>query len=199
VAACTVVRPLIEETALIRPFLPAMFAQLDVDTNLPSRRWGATTIIKEILAKNDDLRAEVIARMAKSVNGTKVRDGYKQAIDINNIFETMRYIAMKKHPEHVIPILPAIERIFPLVSGQAGNWIFTGARWGNIGLIKAAAALGKDARPIIASMKVMLPEIKRRSLKGRDAKTFQAVLEAVTEAIEDYETKYGVVNPAASE
>ncbi len=31
----------------------------------------------------------------------------------------MRYIAMQKHPAHVIPILPAIERIFPLVSGQA--------------------------------------------------------------------------------
>ena len=131
--------------------------------------------------------------MAKSVNGTKIRDGYKQSIDVNNIFETMRYIAMKKHPEHVIPILPSIERVFPLVSGQAGNWIFTGARWGNIGLIKAAAALGKDAGPVIASMKRMLPEIKNRSQKGRDAKTYQAALDAVTKAIEDYEKQYGVV------
>ena len=103
---------------------------------------------------------------------------------------------MKKHPEHVIPILPAIERVFPLVSGQAGNWIFTGARWGNIGLIKAAAALGKDAGPVIASMKAMLPEIKNRSLKGRDAKTYQTALDAVTKAIEDYEKQYGAVKPA---
>ena len=48
-------------------------------------------------------------------------------------------------------------------------------------------------------MKAMLPEIKRRSLKGRDAKTFQTVLEAVTEAIEDYETKSGVVNDDTDE
>jgi len=193
VAACTAVRPLIKESALIKPFLPAMFANLDVDTNLPSRRWGATTILKEILAKNDDLRAEVMARMGKSINGIKVRDGYKQPIDVNNIFETMRYIDMKNHPEHVIAILPAIERVFPQVTGQAGNWIFTGARWGNIGLVKAAAALGKDAGPIIASMKTMLPEIKSRSLKGREAKTYQVAMKAVAKSIEDYETKYGAV------
>lgn len=199
VAAFTAVRPLIQDTALIKPFLPAMFASYDVDTNLPSRRWGATSIFKEILAKNDDLRAEVIARMAKSVNRIKIRQGYKQPIDVNNIFETLRYIAMKKHPEHVIPILPAIQRVFPLVSGQAGNWIFTGAGWGNIGLIKAAAALGKDAGPVIASMKAMLPELKNRTQKGRDAKTYQTTLDAVTKAIEAYEKQYGVVKPAIYE
>jgi len=199
VAAFTAVRPLIQDTALIKPFLPAMFASYDVDTNLPSRRWGATSIFKEILAKNDDLRAEVIARMAKSVNRIKIRQGYKQPIDVNNIFETLRYIAMKKHPEHVIPILPAIQRVFPLVSGQAGNWIFTGAGWGNIGLIKAAAALGKDAGPVIASMKAMLPELKNRTQKGRDAKTYQTTLDAVTKAIEAYEKQYGVVKSATYE
>jgi len=199
VAAFTAVCPLIQETAMIKPFLPAMFASYDVDTNLPSRRWGATSIFKEILAKNDDLRAEVIARMAKSVNGYKIRQGYKQSIDVNNIFETLRYIAMKKHPEHVIPILPAIQRVFPLVTGQAGNWVFTGAGWGNIGLIKAAAALGKDAGPVIASMKAMLPELKNRTQKGRDAKTYQTTLDAVTKAIEAYEKQYGVVKPAIYE
>jgi hypothetical protein len=193
VAAFTAVRPLIKETALIKPFLPAMFASYDVDTNVGSRRWGSTTIFKEILAKNDDLRAEVIARMAKSVNETKIRDGYKQPIDINNIFETMRYIDMKKHPEHVITILPAIERIFPLAKGQHANWIFVGAKWGNIGLVKAAEALGKDAGPIIASLKAMLPELKTRTLKGRDAKNFKVGLEKVMKVIEDYEKKYGVV------
>jgi hypothetical protein len=38
-------------------------------------------------------------------------------------------------------------------------------------------------------------EIKHRSLEGRDAKTYQTALAAVTKAIEDYEKQYGVVKP----
>ena len=63
----------------------------------------------------------------------------------------------------------------------------------------AVVALGEDAGPIIASMKAMVPEIKKRSLKGRDAKTFQTALEAVTKAIGDHEKQYSVVKPSTSE
>ena len=86
-------------------------------------------------AKKEKIGDAKAHQMAKSVNETKIRNGYKQPIDVNNIFETMRYIDMKNHPEHVIAILPAIKRIFPLAKGQHSNWIFVGARWGNIGLI----------------------------------------------------------------
>jgi len=194
VAAFTAIQPLIEETELIRPLLRNMLASYDADTNLPSRRWGATSIFKTILANNADLRAEVIAGMAKSVNAMKIREGHKQPIDTNNIFETLRYIDMKNHPQHVIPLLPAIQRVFPKLKGLPGIWVFTGARWGNVGLVKAAAALDKDAGPVIASMKVMLPELEKRAQSGdRDAKTYQETLETVTEAIESHEKKHGVV------
>ena len=196
VAAFTAIQPLIEETELIRPLLRSMMASYDVDTNLPSRRWGATTLFKTILAKNPDLRAEVLAGMAKSVNAMPIREGHRQPIDTNNIFETLRYIDMKNHPEHVIPILPAVERVFPKLKGLPGIWVFSGARWGNIGLTKAAAELGKDAGPVIASMKAMLGELKKRAQSGdRDAEAYQETLDAATQTIEAYEKQYGPVRP----
>jgi len=43
--------------------------------------------------------------MAESVNRIQLREGFKQPIDMNNIFETLRYIDMKKHPEVSVPEL----------------------------------------------------------------------------------------------
>ena len=119
-------------------------------------------------------------------------DGFTQPIDLNNIFETLRYVDMKKHPEHAIPLLPAMVRIFPKLEGLPGIWLFTGARWGNIGLIKATGRLGKDARPIIAAMKTMLPELETRPKKDRrNAKQFTEIITTVKKTIADYEAKYG--------
>jgi len=196
VAACTAIRPLIEETDSIRPLLRSMLASYHTDTNVASRRWGTTQVFKEILAKNADLRAEVIAGMAQSVHTMDIREGHKQPIDVNNIFETLRYVDMRNHPEHVIPLLPAMERIFPKLRGGPAIWVFTGARWGNIGLVKAAAALDKDAAPVIASMKAMLPELEKKARIGdRDAKAYQETLETVTKAIAAFEKEHGVVKP----
>ena len=46
--------------------------------------------------------------MAQSLNRLKIRDGFEQPIDANNIFETLRYVDMQKHPENAVPILPSI-------------------------------------------------------------------------------------------
>ncbi|HSH13270.1 MAG TPA: DUF6288 domain-containing protein, partial [Desulfurivibrionaceae bacterium] len=43
-AAFDALRPLISETEAFRAALPAMLASYDSDTNLPSRRWGATSL-----------------------------------------------------------------------------------------------------------------------------------------------------------
>jgi hypothetical protein len=194
VAAFQAVKPLAEDTKLIRPFLKDMMASYDADDHLPSRRWGATDVFKTIIAKNADLRAEVLAGMAKSVNAVQVRDGFKQNIDLNNIYETLRYVDMKKHPQNLIPLLPAMVRIFPKLNGQLGLWLFTGERWGNIGLIKASEVLGKDGWPVVAAMKTMLPELMTRPEKEkRSAKEFQAAIEAVKKAIAAHESKYGEV------
>jgi hypothetical protein len=194
VAAFTAVKPLIEHTDLIRPLIKSMMASYDGDTHLPTRRWGPTAVFKEILAKNPDLKAEVLAGMAKSVGAMVVREGHKQNIDLNNIFETLRYVDMAKHPENAIPILPAIERIYPDLKDLPGYWVFTGARWGNIGLIKAAERLGKDGAPFIASMKRLLPEVERRAKsKDRRAKLYQEALDAAKQTIAEHEKKYGVV------
>jgi hypothetical protein len=194
VAAFMAIEPMATDAKLIRPLLKDMLASYDADDNLPSRRWGATSVFKKILAENQDLRAEVIAGMAKSVNALQVREGFKQNIDLNNIYETLRYIDMKKHPQHLIPLLPAMVRVFPKLNGQLGLWLFTGERWGNIGLIKASEVLGKDGWPVVAALKTMLPELMTRPAKEkRSAKEFQTAVEDVKKTIAAYEAKYGAV------
>jgi len=193
-AAFVAFQPLIPDAGKLRPLLPDMLASYHADTNLPSRRWGATTLFRKAIAANPDIRAEIVAGMAASIKRTPVRDGFKRPIDLNNIFETLRYVDMKKHPEHVIPLLPAMVRIFPKLEGWPGIWLFTGARWGNIGLVKASAALGKDAKPVVAAMKTMLPELKTRPRADkRQTKQYKDTVAAVEKAIADYEARYGQV------
>ncbi len=194
VAAFVAMHPLIPETETFREALPAMLASYDADRNLPSRRWGATDLFKKTIARNPRLRDEIVAGMAKSVNTMTVREGFKQPVDLNNIFETMRYVNMKNRPEHVIPILPAIERIYPDLAPLPASWTVLGARWGNIGLAKAAERLGKDAGPIIASMKRIQPNLASRSKTAKHGKTLQKAQEALEAAIKAYEEKYGEVN-----
>lgn len=192
VGAFVAFQTLIEDADKLRPLIPDMLASYHADTNLPSRRWGATSLFRQAIAKNPGVRDQLVAGMARSINATPVRDGFKQPIDLNNIFETLRYVDMKKHPEHVIPLLPAIVRIYPKLKDLPGVWVFTGARWGNIGLIKASQMLGKEGRPVVKAMKAMLPELQRRPGENRKrAKLYTETLESVKKAIADWEAKYG--------
>ena len=186
--------PLIDDTETFRSLLPTMLASYHADKNLPSRRWGATTVFKKAIATNPKIKDELVAGMARSLNRTPIREGFKQPIDLNNIFETLRYINMRKNPEHAIGILPAIERIYPKLETLPAIWVLKGAGWGNIGLIKAAEKLGKDGKPFIASMKRLAPNVALRlSKKNRQAKLFGETETAMKAAIKAYESKYGVV------
>jgi len=193
-AAFTALLPLIPETEAFRAALPAMLASYDADRNLPSRRWGATTLFKTAIAKNPELKDELVAGMAKSVNRIKLREGFKQPIDRNNIFETLRYIDMKKHPEHAIPLLPAIEKTYPTMAALPASWTIIGARWGNIGLAKAAAQLGEDGRPFIASMKRIQPNLEARcAKKDHQGATLQKALDTLKKSVKDWEEEFGKV------
>jgi len=193
VAAFAAMHPLIPETETFRKVLPKMLASYDADRNLPSRRWGATDLFKKAIAANPQLKGEVVAGMARSVNAMTVREGFKQPVDLNNIFETMRYVNMKKSPEHVIAILPAIERIYPKLEALPASWTILGARWGNIGLAKAAERLGKDARPVVATMKRLYPNLAARSKTAKHGETLKKAQDALEAAVKAYEDKYGPV------
>ena len=193
VAAFQVMVPLIPETEAFRSMLPAMLASYDADTNLPSRRWGATSVFKKAIAENSRIKDELVAGMARSVNRIQLREGFKQPIDENNIFETLRYINMKKNPEHAIPLLPAIERIYPKMDGLPAVWVIIGARWGNIGLAKASEMLGKDGKPFIATMKRIAPNLAGRPKTGKQGASYKQAEDTLKAAIKAYEDKYGVV------
>ena len=194
-AAFMVMHPLIPETDAFRSVLPAMLTSYDADGNLPSRRWGATNLFKKAIAKNPELRDELVAGMAKSVNELKLREGFKQPIDRNNIFETLRYIDMKKHPENAIAFLPAIERTYPHMGTLPACWTIIGARWGNIGLAKAATQLREEGRPFIASMKRIKPNLETRCA-GKDKKnaTLQKALDTLNKTVKDWEAEFGKVH-----
>jgi len=193
VAAFGVMHPLIGETETFRSMLPTMLASYDADSNLPSRRWGATSLFKQAIAKNPAIKDELVAGMAESVNRIQLREGFKQPIDRNNIFETLRYINMKKNPEHAIALLPAIERIYPTMEALPASWTIIGARWGNIGLAKASEMLGKDGRPFIVTMKRIAPNLASRNKKSKQGATLKKAEEALQSAIKNWEAKYGEV------
>jgi hypothetical protein len=193
-AAFTALYPLIPETETFRSALPAMLASYDADSNLPSRRWGATNLFKKAIAKNPELKDELVAGMAKSVNELKLREGFKQPIDLNNIFETLRYIDMQKHPENAIAFLPAIERTYPTMEALPASWTILGAGWGNIGLAKAAMILKEDGKPFIASMKRIQPNLESRcAKKDHQGATLQKALDALKKTVTDWEGEFGKV------
>ena len=193
VAAFKSIEPLIKDAKAMRALMPAMMASYDEDVNLPARRWGATSVFKAAIAANPEIKDELVAAMAKSVNKIELREGFHQPIDLNNIFETLRYINMKKNPEHAIPLLPAIERIYPNMPPLPATWTIIGARWGNIGLAKAAVRLKKDGRPFIATMKRIYPNLASRNKKGKQGESLikaQAILE---KTVKEWEAVYGKV------
>jgi hypothetical protein len=193
-AAFEAMRPLIMETKALRSMLPAMLASYNADDNLPSRRWGATNLFKQAIAKNPAVKDQIVTGMAESVARIKLREGIQREIDENNIFETLRYVDMQNHPEHAILVLPSIERIYPELESLPACWTILGAKWGNIGLAKAAEKLGKDGRPFIASMKRLRPNLaKRCESRDKQAKTLQQALDTLDETVAKWEARFGPV------
>ena len=193
-AAFAVMHPLIPDSASVRAMLPAMLASYDSDSNLPSRRWGATNFFKEAIARNPEVRQEIIDGMAKSLNRLKIRDGFERQIDVNNIYETLRYVDMKKHPENAVPILPSIERVYPHLGDLPASWTVVGERWGNIGLAKAAELLGEDGRPFVDSMKRIRPDLEALTKSsGKQAKHTRQALARLDELVKAYEAQFGRV------
>ena len=193
-AAFQTMHPLIQETSTLRGMLPVLLASYDRDDNLPSRRWGATDFFKKAIAKNPGIKDEIVAGMSRSVARIELRDGIRRAIDENNIFETLRYIDMKQHPEHAIQLLPTIERVYPDLEALPACWTIVGARWGNIGLAKAAEKLGKDGAPFIASMKRLRPDLEQRCEKrDRKEKDLRKALATLDETVARWEGEFGTV------
>jgi hypothetical protein len=193
-AAFAVMHPLIPDSGSVRAMLPAMLASYDADSNLPSRRWGATNFFKEAIANNPEVKQEIIDGMAQSLNRLKVRDGFEQPIDVNNIYETLRYVDMKKHPENAVPILPSIERVYPHLGALPASWTVEGERWGNIGLAKAAELLGEEGRPFVASMKRIRPELAAMTKSSdKQAKNTRQALDRLDEIVKAWEAKFGGV------
>ncbi len=102
---------------------------------------------------------------------------------------------MANHPEHTIEFLPAIEKILPDLGGA--TWlVFSGARWGNIGYVKVSEKLGKEAKPVIASMKRLLSALEKQAKsKGGHSERLREAIEPAAKAVQEYEKKYGVVEP----
>ncbi|MGA0846802.1 MAG: HEAT repeat domain-containing protein, partial [Luteolibacter sp.] len=193
-AAFAVMHPLISDSSSVRAMLPTMLDSYDNDTNLPSRRWGATRFFKEAIAVNPELKQEILDGMAKSLKHMPIRDGLHQAIDVNNIFESLRYVDMKKHPENAVPILPSIERVYPRLEPLPASWTVVGARWGNIGLANAAAILSNDGRPFVASLKRIRPDLEMMAnSKHRQAKETQKALARLDEIVTSWESQFGEV------
>lgn len=192
-AAFAALEPIINDTPTLRSALPAMLASYDADTNLPSRRWGATSLFRKAIEANPELKDEIVAGMAASVNRLEVRDGFKQPIDVSNIYETTRYVNSKKQPENLIPLLPALERIYPELGDAVAAWTIVGDAWGNLGLAKATASLGEEAGPIVACMKRLRPSLEFRAENTKKNDGLLRAIDTLNQAVTEYEDQYGKV------
>lgn len=197
-AAFNSLHPLIKDTDAIRSMLPDMLASYDSEFNVGSWRWGATDFFRKAIAANPEVKDEIINGMASSLNRLKIREGFEKPIDANKIFETLRYVDMKKHPENAVPILPSIERVYPHLEILLARWTVTGAKWGNIGLAKAAELLGEEGRPFIESMKRIRPDLASRPTKVHMGENLTVALERLDEVVEAYEKKFGAVTAKES-
>ena len=151
--------------------------------------------LKTMHMQHESLREEIIAGMARAAREQPIIEGYKANVYINKIYEPLRYINMKRHPEHVVGMLEPIQRMTKVMRGQQCGWLLTGARWGNIGLVNCANKMGKDATPVVATIKAIIPDIEKAAT-GAKGKMINEALDAARACVETYEAKYGNVKPA---
>lgn len=194
VAAWQALSPLDKDPATLKTVLPVLLECYSKEQITHPNR-SMMGHLSRMHTTIPELKEEIIAGMTGIANTTQIRSGYEAPIDVNKTFEPLRYINLKKHPEHATHIVPAAQRLIKNTDGLLSIWIFTGDRWGNAGLIYCANQLGEKAKPIIAGFKAMRPDIEAK-VTGRYKKEMEDVLNKVDTCIADYEAKYGKVEAA---
>ena len=194
VAAWEAAKPLMADKKLLKTVLPDLLECYANTLNTHPNR-SMMGRLKKMHMQHDSLREDIIAGMTGAAREQPIVEGYKRPVTVNKIYESLRYINMKQHPENVVGMLDAIQRMTKTMRGQQCTWLLTGARWGNIGLVNCANAMGKDAKPVIATLKAILPDIEKAAT-GRQAKQINQALDAARECVKTYEAKYGTVKPA---
>ncbi len=197
VAAWRALTPLDKDPATLKTILPELLASYANELNTyPNRQMMGR--LKTMHTTIPELREAIVTGMAHIANNLPIEEGYQQPVYVNKIFEPLRFIDMQNRPEHAILMVPAAQRLMKNMDGLMVIWLFTGARWGNIGLVNAANKLGEDAKPIIAGLKAMRPDLEAKAkVNGRDKQALADTLAKVDACIADYEAKYGKVEAAA--
>jgi len=194
VAAWQALTPLEKDPATLKTILPELLDCYAKESITHPNR-SMMGYLKKMHTTIPELSKEIIAGMTGVSSATPIRSGYEAPVDVNKIFEPLRYINLNKYPENAIPMITAAQRLIKNTDGLQAIWLFTGDRWGNAGLINCANQLGEKAKPIIAGFKAMRPDIEAK-LTGRDKKKMEEVLAKVDKTIADYEAKYGKVEAA---
>ena len=194
VAAWSAAKPLMADATLARTVLDDLLKCYANDLIVHPYR-SMMGHLKTMHMQHESLREEIIAGMARAAREQPIIEGYKVNVYVNKIYEPLRYINMKRHPEHVVEMLEPVQRMTKVMRGQQCAWLLTGARWGNIGLVNCANKMGKDAAPVVATIKAIIPDIEKAAT-GKQAKMINEALAAARACVETYEAKYGRVKPA---
>ena len=194
VAAWQALTPLDKDPATLKTVLPDLL-ECYAKERITHPNRSMMGRLKEMHTRIPELREEVIAGMARAANSQPIASGYQAPVDVNAIFEPLRYMDANKHPEHILQMVPAAQRLMKNMDGLQVIWLFTGDRWGNAGLVNSANQLGEKAKPLIAGFKAMRPDIEAK-VTGRFKKEMEDILNKVDTCIADYEAKYGKVDAA---
>ena len=193
-----------EDEKLIEPVLPALFDCAVKEAHVMPRRTYMSRLHRLLKQKDTTrgLRKQLVAGMLRAMNETAIGTGYTSAIGLNNTYETLRFF-LAEAPEAAPQVVDALPRILPGLNNTMYTWVFTGDVWNNPGLVKSAQRLGKEADPVIAGLREMLPALRERmeqakKARSRGLKQLKVAVEEVAR-LTDPEMRWRVLLPISKD
>ncbi len=189
-AAMEAIRPLTKDPETARLVLPKLLSVVSREIHVYPRRQYDELLLRMLKDASvpKDIKDMIVAGRIKAMQDTVVATGFTAPHGLVSKFETMRYL-LGPRPEATELMADDLVALTPRLSDLPTIWIYSGDRWGNPGLLKRAADLGKDAGRIIKALKTGLPQLKKRrdAADVRYRPLYDKTIADVAKAITDYE------------
>jgi hypothetical protein len=192
-AAVEAIRPLTKSPETARMVLPTLLSIIGQEIHVyPLRQFDE--LLSNMLKDPNmpkDIKDMIVAGRIKAMKETVIDPGYTASIGLDSKYAAARCL-LGSRPDVAALMADDLVALVPQFGPKHWFyviWLYGGDKWGNPGLIKCAAKLGKDAGPIIKAIKTGLPALQERrdAATAKDRPQFDEIIAGVTKAIADYE------------
>jgi hypothetical protein len=169
-------------------FLADRFIQSRAVFERSSFDGGINSVIRAGAPLTDETIAAFVRKIGHNVHSSLIEAGYdEQAAHHEATHRAMMVLKRFKNAPYKLILPDFIKYLETWQPGyQHSNWLIVGSPW-QLGLIKVAELLGKDAGPLIATFKRCLTRVEW----DESNKDHVACREAMKKATTDYRSKYG--------